>query len=56
MPYTSKQRRFFQAVSHGMEPMKGSALSPSKAKSLLSHEDDKIKAKIAGQKKALKAL
>lgn len=56
MPYTDKQRRFFQGVAHGMKPRQDSSLTPAKAKTLLSHEDDKIKAKIAGQRRALKAL
>ena len=58
MPWSAAQRRFFQGVKHGMKPRKGggsSNLSPSKAASLLSHEDRKVKARIKGQKRALES-
>lgn len=56
MPWSSKQRRFFQAVSHGMKPTQsGSHLSPEKAKELLSHEKKKVEARKKGQIAALKS-
>lgn len=59
MPYTDKQRRFFQAVAHGMKPRKtgeGRGLTTGKAKELLEHEDKKVKARQAGQTRALARL
>jgi hypothetical protein len=54
MPWTPKQKHFFQAVEHGWEPPASmhSTLSASKAKELLKH--GKGKAKTAGEQ--LKAL
>lgn len=57
MPWTGKQRKFFQAVAHGMKPTKtDSNLSPAKAKELLAHEKGKVEARKRGQMRALTKL
>lgn len=57
MPWTGKQKRFFQAVAHGMKPTKTSSdLSAAKAKELLAHEKGKVEARKKGQMRALTKL
>lgn len=57
MPYTEKQRQFFQARAHGFKPDRfDTNLTPDKAKELLSHETQKVEARARGQKRALEKL
>lgn len=59
MPWSEKQKRFFQARAHGWEPTKSqskSTLSQAKAKELLAHEKGKVEARKKGQMRALTRL